>query len=60
MDLKLLQERARKSKSSALIRRKKLYRLARNLGFTTDEARILSGFTEELIGHLAFEKFGKK
>lgn len=55
-----LKAEAEESKNRNLEMLRKRYQLARSLGFTSEEARILSHKTEDDINRLAIERDGKE
>lgn len=52
-DMKLLQDRVSRQKNSLRTRQKKMYQLAKNLGFSAGEAVILQNWSEDRIRGLA-------
>ena len=56
LDLQLLKERAEKDYDALKARKRRAYQLARQLGFSPSEAKLLSGYSQEHILRLARER----
>ena len=56
LNIEELRDKADKSYELFKERQRRLYKLARDLGFTSQEARILTGSSEKNIKKLAAEK----
>ena len=56
MDINELREKATKNYDQLKARRRELYKLARQYGFSPREAQVLSGQSEDTIHQLAKER----